>query len=200
MDRRTKILAMGFGAVIAYLLVAQVVYPNWIHPLFTIDQRVAERRADLEKLEKLQQSVDEDRLAYRDYVARIGTALAVALLVVTVVGVLAAPWLVYLLASGFAATPGKVRRNAPDTIPISVIGRLAVSRSRAGRGLDRDLPSQRPVLLDRRPHGRTDADQGPAHDFARQHHRGRRRPAPSVRPVAPPEGRTPGLGAHLVLL
>src|SRR5680860_1279878 len=26
-----------------------------------------------------------------------------------------------------AAAPGKVRRNAPDTIPVSVIGRLAVS-------------------------------------------------------------------------
>jgi|CXWL01.1.fsa_nt_gi hypothetical protein len=73
MNRRTKILAIGFGAVIAYLLVAQVVYPNWIRPLLTIDQRVAERRADLEKLEKLQKSVDDARLEYRDYVARIGS-------------------------------------------------------------------------------------------------------------------------------
>ena len=39
------------------------------------------------------------------------------------------------------AAPGKVRRNAPDTIPISVIGRLAVSRSHAGRGLGADLLS-----------------------------------------------------------
>jgi GNAT superfamily N-acetyltransferase len=38
-----------------------------------------------------------------------------------------------------AAAPGKVRRNAPDTIPISVIGRLAVSRSHAGRGLGADI-------------------------------------------------------------
>ncbi len=73
MDRRTKILAIGFGAVIAYLLVAKVVYPNWIHPLLTIDQRVAERRADLEKLEKIQKAVDDARLEYRDYVARIGS-------------------------------------------------------------------------------------------------------------------------------
>lgn len=33
------------------------------------------------------------------------------------------------------AAPGKVRRNAPDAIPISVIGRLAVDRDYAGRGL-----------------------------------------------------------------
>lgn len=38
-----------------------------------------------------------------------------------------------------AAAPGKVRRNAPDTIPVSVIGRLAVSRSHAGKGLGGDL-------------------------------------------------------------
>jgi hypothetical protein len=37
------------------------------------------------------------------------------------------------------AAPGKLRRNAPDTIPISVIGRLAVSRSHAGRGLGADI-------------------------------------------------------------
>jgi GNAT superfamily N-acetyltransferase len=40
-----------------------------------------------------------------------------------------------------ATALGKVRRNAPDTIPISVIGRLAVSRTHAGRGLGADLLS-----------------------------------------------------------
>jgi GNAT superfamily N-acetyltransferase len=40
-----------------------------------------------------------------------------------------------------ASAPGKVRRNAPDTIPISAIGRLAVSRDYAGRGLGADLLS-----------------------------------------------------------
>lgn len=39
------------------------------------------------------------------------------------------------------AAPGKVRRNAPDVIPISVIGRLAVSRAYAGRGLGADILS-----------------------------------------------------------
>ncbi len=37
-----------------------------------------------------------------------------------------------------SAAPGKIRRNAPDTIPVSVIGRLAVSRDHAGKGLDHD--------------------------------------------------------------
>jgi GNAT superfamily N-acetyltransferase len=40
-----------------------------------------------------------------------------------------------------AAAPGKVRRNAPDTIPVSVIGRLAVDRTQAGQGLGADLLS-----------------------------------------------------------
>lgn len=40
-----------------------------------------------------------------------------------------------------AAAPGKVRRNAPDTIPVSVIGRLAVSLDHAGKGLGADLLS-----------------------------------------------------------
>jgi len=37
------------------------------------------------------------------------------------------------------AAPGKLRRNAPDPIPVSVIGRLAVDRAYAGRGLGSDL-------------------------------------------------------------
>lgn len=39
------------------------------------------------------------------------------------------------------ATPGRVRRNAPDTIPVSVIGRLAVDRGYAGKGLGADILS-----------------------------------------------------------
>ncbi len=39
------------------------------------------------------------------------------------------------------AVPGKIRRNAPDTVPVSVIGRLAVCRSHAGKGLGADLLS-----------------------------------------------------------
>lgn len=39
------------------------------------------------------------------------------------------------------AAPGKVRRNAPETIPVSVIGRLAVDRDHAGKGLGGDILS-----------------------------------------------------------
>ena len=39
------------------------------------------------------------------------------------------------------ATPGKVRRNAPHTIPVSIIGRLAVSKAYAGHGLGADILS-----------------------------------------------------------
>ncbi len=39
------------------------------------------------------------------------------------------------------AAPGKVRRNAPSNIPVSVIGRLAVSRDDAGKGLGADILS-----------------------------------------------------------
>lgn len=50
----------------------------------------------------------------------------------------------YCLSAGAvdrAVAPGRLRRNAPDSIPVSVIGRLAVSRSHAGRGLGADLLS-----------------------------------------------------------
>jgi GNAT superfamily N-acetyltransferase len=48
----------------------------------------------------------------------------------------------YCLAAGSverAAAPGKLRRNAPDAIPVSMIGRLAVDRAHAGKGLGADL-------------------------------------------------------------
>jgi GNAT superfamily N-acetyltransferase len=38
-----------------------------------------------------------------------------------------------------AQAPSKIRRNAPDAVPISVIGRLAVAREHAGKGLGADL-------------------------------------------------------------
>lgn len=37
------------------------------------------------------------------------------------------------------AVPGRVRRNGPDAIPVSVIGRLAVTRAYARRGLGADI-------------------------------------------------------------
>lgn len=38
-----------------------------------------------------------------------------------------------------AAAPGNVRRNAPNAVPVSVIGRLAVDKSHAGHGLGADM-------------------------------------------------------------
>jgi len=43
----------------------------------------------------------------RDLVSRVATLMAIVLLVVTALGILAAPWLVYLLAGAFAREPGK---------------------------------------------------------------------------------------------
>ena len=39
------------------------------------------------------------------------------------------------------AAPGRIRRNAPDGIPVSIIGRLAVSKDYSGRGLGADILS-----------------------------------------------------------
>lgn len=38
-----------------------------------------------------------------------------------------------------SAAPRRLRRNAPETVPVSVIGRLAVDRRHSGRGLGADL-------------------------------------------------------------
>lgn len=37
------------------------------------------------------------------------------------------------------AAPGRLRRNAPDAVPVSIVGRLAVDRAFAGRGLGADM-------------------------------------------------------------
>jgi len=50
--------------------------------------------------------------ATRALVGNVGTLLAIVLIALSIAGSLAAPWLVYLLASGFARTPGKVDLTA----------------------------------------------------------------------------------------
>lgn len=50
--------------------------------------------------------------ASRKLASDVGTLLALALIVVSIAGALAAPWLVYLLAGNFARTPGKVALTA----------------------------------------------------------------------------------------
>jgi putative peptidoglycan lipid II flippase len=90
-------------------------------------------------------------VATRALVGKVATLLAVVLLVVSVVGVLAAPWLVYLLAAGFAKTPGKVELTA-DLIRIVFPYILFVSLvSLAGGVLNVHrrfaIPAFTPVLL-----------------------------------------------------
>jgi putative peptidoglycan lipid II flippase len=46
--------------------------------------------------------------ATRDLTGRIATLLAVVLVALSALGIVAAPWLVYVLAGGFSQTPGKV--------------------------------------------------------------------------------------------
>ena len=50
--------------------------------------------------------------ATRDLVGRVASLLAVVLIALSIFGILGAPWLVYLLAGGFARTPGKVELTA----------------------------------------------------------------------------------------
>jgi len=87
----------------------------------------------------------------RALVGRVATLLVVTLLVLTILGVLAAPWLVYALASGFARTPGKVELTAdmirivfPYIVFVSLVslagGVLNVYREFA-------IPAVTPVLL-----------------------------------------------------
>lgn len=48
----------------------------------------------------------------------------------------------YALASGAVTVetaPGRFRRNMPDPIPVAVLGRLAVDRTRQGQGIGRAL-------------------------------------------------------------
>lgn len=48
----------------------------------------------------------------------------------------------YALAAGAVApdaTPGRFRRNMPDPIPVAVLGRLAIAKSRQGKGLGRAM-------------------------------------------------------------
>lgn len=84
-------------------------------------------------------------------VGRVATILAVVLIVVSVLGVLAAPWLVYVLAAGFERSPGKVELTAemirivfPYILFVSLVslagGVLNVHRRFA-------IPAFTPVLL-----------------------------------------------------
>ncbi|MHC4697907.1 MAG: hypothetical protein ACYTFA_14335 [Planctomycetota bacterium] len=73
MDRNTRILAAVFGALIVYVLYSSVAHPLWIEPLFTIDDTIAERSKELDKLEETEAAVHQAKLEYRDILDRIGS-------------------------------------------------------------------------------------------------------------------------------
>ncbi|CAG1010087.1 putative peptidoglycan lipid II flippase [Burkholderiales bacterium] len=87
----------------------------------------------------------------RDLVSRVASLLAVVLVVVTVAGILAAPWLVYLLAGAFASDPAKATLTA-DLIRVVFPYILFISlTSLAGGVLNVHrrfaIPAFTPVLL-----------------------------------------------------
>ena len=73
MNQRTKILACLFGGVVVTILGGQVVYPTWIEPLVTIDERIATKQKEHDELVEFEESVTKAKYAYRNYVARIGS-------------------------------------------------------------------------------------------------------------------------------
>jgi len=73
MDRRTKILMGGFAVLVGAGLVRGVVYPAWIHPLLTIDERIVERQKVLDVLEAQEAAVQQARHEYKALVARVGS-------------------------------------------------------------------------------------------------------------------------------
>ena len=60
-----------------------------------------------------------------NWINRVATLQLVALLAVTLLGILAAPWLIPLFASGFDKTAGKARRSLPpsfaDHVPLILL-------------------------------------------------------------------------------
>jgi putative peptidoglycan lipid II flippase len=119
--------------------------PNILRRLFA---EGAFSQAFIPILAEYRRNGDDDT---RGLAGRTGAILALVLLGLSVLGVLAAPWLVYLLASGFARTPGKVDLTAalirimfPYILFISLVslagGVLNVYRNFA-------IPAFTPVLL-----------------------------------------------------
>ena len=73
MDRRTKILVSAFAVLVGAGLVRGVVYPTWIQPLLTIDERIVERQKVLDVLEAQEAAVQKARHEYKALVARVGS-------------------------------------------------------------------------------------------------------------------------------
>jgi hypothetical protein len=73
MDRLTKILVTVFGAFAVYALVDVIVYPRWIKPLLTIEQRMADKQDEYGKLLAVEDEVRRGKDDYKGLVSRIGS-------------------------------------------------------------------------------------------------------------------------------
>jgi len=105
---RETLKAVGFGAGLQMdAFEAAFRLPNILRRLFA---EGAFSQAFVPILAEYKQARGEQ--ATRDLIDRVATLLAVLLVAISVLGILAAPWLVYLLAGGFARTPGKVELTA----------------------------------------------------------------------------------------
>lgn len=74
MNRRTKIMLALFAAVMGYVLVARTVYPTWIKPLLSLDERIADRQMELKRLQDLANEIEAARFEYRGYLERIAVS------------------------------------------------------------------------------------------------------------------------------
>lgn len=73
MDKRTKILSIAFAAILGGGLAAKVIYPAWIKPWLTLDERIATEQEKLDKLLELENRVKQARFQYRELAGRVGT-------------------------------------------------------------------------------------------------------------------------------
>ncbi|MFI4953228.1 MAG: lipid II flippase MurJ, partial [Burkholderiales bacterium] len=105
---RESIKAVGFGAGLQMdAFEAAFRLPNILRRMFA---EGAFSQAFVPILAEYKRSRGEE--ATRDLVGRVAALLAVTLIGVSILGVVAAPWLVYVLAGSFVRTPGKVELTA----------------------------------------------------------------------------------------
>jgi putative peptidoglycan lipid II flippase len=101
---RESIKAVGFGAGLQMdAFEAAFRLPNILRRMFAegaFSQAFVPILADYKR--------SRGEAATRDLVGKVGSVLAVTLIIISVFGIVAAPWLVYLLAGSFVRTPGKV--------------------------------------------------------------------------------------------
>lgn len=61
------------AAGVAYALFSGVVYPNWLEPMLSIDERVTKARAELDEMLEFDAKVQDARTTYRRYLDRMGS-------------------------------------------------------------------------------------------------------------------------------